>query len=639
MKDSQIIEETLRYLSDELYNYAILIDGEWGCGKTYFIQHSLREQIEKKEKETDSPRKVKYVSLYGCKSIEDIQENIIWGFAEEAKDNLKNKIRASKRIEKVSNNILLSSRKIGDAILKKFASKTSIFDITSDWLAMKSYIFVFDDLERCNCPINEVFGFINGLVEHEGTKVILVANEREISENGAKTKKELQYLLALNDKIEWPKTEEGYLDRIRKQTDKMSLEVLEERRKILFPDKEVDKVYRKIREKLIGVTLHYRPDIKAIAKVIVEKSDIDSKLKETLLVHMDNFYFVMDRYSHHNLRTFQFFLSKICYLYQQFVGIGIEEDYQEEAISFLVQDCFMWAVQFKGNVPIPADSWGKAEYEVRKKSLAIKKYVEIGEFDKNKFKKDIVMYVENELKNKIQIDDPYNVLYHQYYFHTQSWCEERLEEVKQKLQKNKYPLFVYTKIIILLVGLIEIGFSDKYMDDIKAIMLSNISNIDVPVKLDDDDLFFMEDKNRQQKVKDIIDELNLAIIARDKQIKQKTIEDILGDERWINQLNEYTSSDDYKSTMDISIFVKASAEQWIQALKVSSVEDIDGFRHWLAEHYPRNVIKEGVKIDLPTIEQIMEGIEPEKENDLIKRVNLSWLREQLKAILELYKKD
>lgn len=639
MKDSQIIEETLRYLSDELYNYAILIDGEWGCGKTYFIQHSLREQIEKKEKETDSPRKVKYVSLYGCKSIEDIQENIIWGFAEEAKDNLKNKIRASKRIEKVSNNILLSSRKIGDAILKKFASKTSIFDITSDWLAMKSYIFVFDDLERCNCPINEVFGFINGLVEHEGTKVILVANEREISENGAKTKKELQYLLALNDKIEWPKTEEGYLDRIRKQTDKMSLEVLEERRKILFPDKEVDKVYRKIREKLIGVTLHYRPDIKAIAKVIVEKSDIDSKLKETLLVHMDNFYYVMDRYSHHNLRTFQFFLSKICYLYQQFVGIGIEEDYQEEAISFLVQDCFMWAVQFKGNVPIPADSWGKAEYEVRKKSLAIKKYVEIGEFDKNKFKKDIVMYVENELKNKIQIDDPYNVLYHQYYFHTQSWCEERLEEVKQKLQKNKYPLFVYTKIIILLVGLIEIGFSDKYMDDIKAIMLSNISNIDVPVKLDDDDLFFMEDKNRQQKVKDIIDELNLAIIARDKQIKQKTIEDILGDERWINQLNEYTSSDDYKSTMDISIFVKASAEQWIQALKVSSVEDIDGFRHWLAEHYPRNVIKEGVKIDLPTIEQIMEGIEPEKENDLIKRVNLSWLREQLKAILELYKKD
>lgn len=354
---------------------------------------------------------------------------------------------------------------------------------------------------------------------------------------------------------------------------------------------------------------------------------------------MDNFYYVMDRYSHHNLRTFQFFLSKICYLYQQFVGIGIEEDYQEEAISFLVQDCFMWAVQFKGNVPIPADSWGKAEYEVRKKSLAIKKYVEIGEFDKNKFKKDIVMYVENELKNKIQIDDPYNVLYHQYYFHTQSWCEERLEEVKQKLQKNKYPLFVYTKIIILLVGLIEIGFSDKYMDDIKAIMLSNISNIDVPVKLDDDDLFFMEDKNRQQKVKDIIDELNLAIIARDKQIKQKTIEDILGDERWINQLNEYTSSDDYKSTMDISIFVKASAEQWIQALKVSSVEDIDGFRHWLAEHYPRNVIKEGVKIDLPTIEQIMEGIEPEKENDLIKRVNLSWLREQLKAILELYKKD
>ena len=48
MTDNQIIEETLRYLSDKSYNYAILIDGEWGCGKTFFIQHGLKEQIEKK---------------------------------------------------------------------------------------------------------------------------------------------------------------------------------------------------------------------------------------------------------------------------------------------------------------------------------------------------------------------------------------------------------------------------------------------------------------------------------------------------------------------------------------------------------------------------------------------------------------
>ena len=58
---------------------------------------------------------------------------------------------------------------------------------------MNNYIFVFDDLERCDCPINEVFGLINGLVEHEGTKVILVANEKEISQGVDDSNEALEY--------------------------------------------------------------------------------------------------------------------------------------------------------------------------------------------------------------------------------------------------------------------------------------------------------------------------------------------------------------------------------------------------------------------------------------------------------------
>lgn len=38
MTDNQITEETLRYLSDTSYNYAILIDGEWGCGKPFLFK-------------------------------------------------------------------------------------------------------------------------------------------------------------------------------------------------------------------------------------------------------------------------------------------------------------------------------------------------------------------------------------------------------------------------------------------------------------------------------------------------------------------------------------------------------------------------------------------------------------------------
>lgn len=182
--------------------------------------------------------------------------------------------------------------------------------MTSDWLSMKSYIFIFDDIERCDCPINELFGFINGLVEHEGAKVILVAYEKEISTQEKIVQKELQYSVVLNDKIKWPIKDTGTLYRHNDTENKMNIEVLEERRKILFPSEEVDAEYERIREKLIGVKLSYKPDIKKIMKILINESDTDCHLKENLLDNMDSFYLVMETYIHHNLRTFQFFYQR-----------------------------------------------------------------------------------------------------------------------------------------------------------------------------------------------------------------------------------------------------------------------------------------------------------------------------------------
>jgi len=635
MTDNQIIEETLRYLSDNSYNYAILIDGEWGCGKTFFIQNVLKGKIEEKEKKSEHPRKVKYISLYGCKTIQDIQENIIWGFEEEAREKLKNIAGADSYSAKVGSNILLSSRKIGNAIWKKFSNDTNAYEIASDWLPMKSYIFVFDDIERCDCPLNELFGFINGLVEHEGAKVILVAYEREISVQEVTLQKELQYLLVLNDKIKWSAQDENNSYGVKRTEDRVSLEDLEGRRKALFSDEKVDAEYRKIREKLIGITLRYQPDIKSIAKKIIKDSDAEESLKEALMENVDSFYLVMDTHSHHNLRTFQFFLSKVCYLYTKFNVIDVREEYKKALLYFLIDDCFRWAVQFKGNIPVPTDRWGKAVYKARKKSAAIKLYVETGEFKKNEFEEDLKKYVESELKNKLPDNDPFNLLHHQYYYHTQKWCEERLEEVKQKLQCGRYPLSVYTKLILLIANLIEIGFSDSYMTDVKNLMVENIIKMDTPVKLDND-VFFIEDREQKQKVKNIIDEINLVIIAQDKQVKQKTIGEILSSERWVEELDEYTGSDIYKLCMDISVFAKADSNQWIRAITEASVEDINLFRYWLDRHFPSNVIRENAKIDLPVIKEIIDGIKIEEENDLIKRANLSWLKQQMMGIIELY---
>lgn len=281
MTENQIIEEVLRYLSDESYNYAILIDGEWGCGKTYFVQHALRTYIEEEEKKSKHPRKFKYISLYGCKSIQDIQEDIVWTVVEEIGEKYKNKDKNSYRGTKIGSSVLLSSKKITNAVLKRITPEANVYDLITDWFDAKSYIFVFDDIERCDCALNEVFGFINGLVEHEGTKVILVANEREISVRELNSQKELQYSLVLNNNIEWPAKKETYpIYKKKDNNEKVSLELLEERRKKLF-DEEIDGSYRKIREKLIGVTLCYQPDIQSIIKNMIENNDIKCSLKKS----------------------------------------------------------------------------------------------------------------------------------------------------------------------------------------------------------------------------------------------------------------------------------------------------------------------------------------------------------------------
>ena len=76
MTEKQITEEILRYLKDVSYNYAVLIDGEWGSGKTFFANNILTKAINKQEVNLKTNRSVKYISLYGCKDMTDVQENI-----------------------------------------------------------------------------------------------------------------------------------------------------------------------------------------------------------------------------------------------------------------------------------------------------------------------------------------------------------------------------------------------------------------------------------------------------------------------------------------------------------------------------------------------------------------------------------
>ena len=40
------LKEIMYYIDTDFYNYAVMIDGAWVSGKTYFVKHVLLKKIE-----------------------------------------------------------------------------------------------------------------------------------------------------------------------------------------------------------------------------------------------------------------------------------------------------------------------------------------------------------------------------------------------------------------------------------------------------------------------------------------------------------------------------------------------------------------------------------------------------------------
>ena len=181
LNEDAITAEIMSYVKNRIYNYAVLIDGDWGTGKTYFIQKSIIPTLE------GSGYMPIYISLYGVNSTDTVSQKI-------ALSILTNKLPSDKRtvakqcLPAIGSFVLPIGQTLlnatGISILEPFF-KSPVEDIPWDTIFKKfndsrKRIFIFDDLERCSLPINEILGYINSLVEHESEKVLIVANQQAI---------------------------------------------------------------------------------------------------------------------------------------------------------------------------------------------------------------------------------------------------------------------------------------------------------------------------------------------------------------------------------------------------------------------------------------------------------------------------
>lgn len=177
------ITEYLEYYIELKHpQYAILLKGKWGCGKTYYIKNL--QEIWSKKNSTDDSIQIQpiYVSLNGVVNTKVINEKIR---AEISPFLYSKGIQVAK---KVLQGILKTTTKIDLNFDSDDKSDTSIsFNIDSLGILSSENkeitgrrILIFDDIERCKIPTDEIFGYLNNFVEHTECKVILVSDEEKI---------------------------------------------------------------------------------------------------------------------------------------------------------------------------------------------------------------------------------------------------------------------------------------------------------------------------------------------------------------------------------------------------------------------------------------------------------------------------
>jgi hypothetical protein len=167
-----VTKRIIEYLNIKT-NYAIVINGKYGIGKTHFIKKELFPAISEIsiEKENDLSKITPiFVSLFGVNTIEEIQSRIFV----ELYPLFKSK---GLRIAAGFSNILI--KYFTNTDVKDFIKET---DVTNDFVDYSRIFICFDDLDRKgnDLTLDAVYGFINNLVENNYAKVLIVSNETEL---------------------------------------------------------------------------------------------------------------------------------------------------------------------------------------------------------------------------------------------------------------------------------------------------------------------------------------------------------------------------------------------------------------------------------------------------------------------------
>lgn len=466
----EIISGIKVYINECYSDYAVMLNGSWGSGKTYFVKNELIPVLEEDRKA------VIYISLFGIKCVDDLINVITMHVL-----NIYSNKRAQKRAEmniglKISNKQASSSvsqiPSVFVGIINKGLklvpngdnAKSFFSDIQKNTINFADYVFIFDDFERSVIDKIELLGLFDEMVEQNHAKVIIVCNEVALLKKAEKDDENLNNKKAVNN--------------------------IEE--KILVDD------YNLYKEKVVGFTIKYAADLSTVYRKILDNIvGKQSYCYDCLIEYKSEVLELFSRVGSHNLRTLIFVLKRFKELEHEielaFDDAKVDKKYYSRYIALVLCNVTSVSIMYKdfgmSDVFIPEDrdvvikpfsSDGFAkdmiDFNINnhiRLSRYVNQYIYDYSLNKKLLLEDIERFVRGERddiqKNIDKIDSIYCL-------DSDFEAIKRLDSVLDDINKNQYSLAVYPRILSNLFILMETLYEDSHykIELIKKDIIKNV---------------------------------------------------------------------------------------------------------------------------------------------------------------------
>ena len=634
-----IIDAIDRFLFSRMYHYALLINGKWGCGKTYFIQNELIPHIRELSTKEGLGLDVNYLSLYGVGSTEDISQMLC---LQAIKDKMgKAGDLADTKAGQIATVLVSAATKIG---LGKLGSDNS--DLENLITAIPDYknnVIIFDDLERCSCDIVEVLGYINNFVEHSDASIILAANEDEIGNWQLDRNPEMQMLLALDKRIvvEVTPTEEEYIQEwvVRKQNQKKTprenytVEQLEEKRKAIFHGNEG---YKRIKEKVIGQTIEYEPNLMEVLPKIIESKNLPKILHDELLSVVDELVGIAVKENHRNLRTFQFFLEKCRIVFDE-----IQEKYVSVHRIILLY-LFRSTVRYMEGKDMPAWNGDYGDQEFGTKIFYSDAMTGFRFIDDLIAKNQFDTYYVNEVLSRFVLlaekkgnleNDPYQKI-KDWYLASDGEVEAWLIEIERNLLLGKYSTELYTGLLRYVAELYVYNVLTDHCDRIFNAMKENIKQAEPNMLEELEYEHYVLDGDARKLYQNLRSEIEELMKEKKRQSEKQIFEEALIGDDWGSRLLDRSSNGG--NVKGHSFIFWLEPKRIAGKIAESSNAQLQQFRFAMQCYYDRSTYYEAKADDIDHLQELKNLLEQADMKGVgqIQRNYYKWIRGDIERYLE-----